>query len=71
MGCATGVNRADVWVLVDMGILSHCQGNPEVAVLAPSAGTLDLRRICSEETMRVSDGAVARFPLLIGEGWEQ
>ena len=44
------------------------QDEPEVAVLAPSVGTLDKRRVCGEETMRVSDGLVVRFPQLLGGG---
>ena len=41
MGCATRVGRENEWVSEDKGILSRCQDEPEVAVLAPAAGTLD------------------------------
>ena len=45
--------------------------DPEVAVLTPSAGTLDQFLICGEDTMRVSDGRVVRFPCLLRWGWGQ
>ena len=45
VGCATGVGQADEWVSGDKGVLSCCQDEPEVAVLAPAAGTLDRRRV--------------------------
>ena len=65
----TGVGKADRGDLTDEGILCCRQNEPEVAVLTPAAGTLDRRRIHSEETVCVSDGHIVRFPWLIGEGW--
>ena len=41
IGCATGVGRADEWGLGDKGVLSRCQDELDMAVLAPDAGTLD------------------------------
>ena len=69
MGCATGVGRANGWVSVEKGVLSRRQADPEVAVLAPAEGNIDRCQVRGDETIRVSDGAVARFPQLLGEGW--
>ena len=63
--CATGVSRAYEWVLGDEGILGRCQDETKVAVLGPVAGTINRRRVCGDENMGVSDGAVDRFPRLI------
>ena len=68
---ATEVGRAYEGDLADNGVLSHCQDEPEMAVLAPTAGTIDQRRVCGEETMSVSNGRVDQFHRLIGEGWGQ
>ena len=40
-GRLTGVGRADEGELTDERVLCHRQDDPEVAVLAPNAGTLD------------------------------
>ena len=40
-GCATWVSRADEWVSRDKGVLCSFKEKPEVAFLAPAAGTLD------------------------------
>ena len=39
-----------------------------MAVLDPSTGTIEWRRVIGEETIGVSDGRIVRFPQLIGEG---
>ena len=44
----TRVNQADKGDLADERILLRHQDEPKVAVLSPSAGTLDLRGVCSE-----------------------
>ena len=68
-GNSTGVVRADKGGLDDRRIL-HCrQYDPKVAVLVPSAETLDRRRVLGGDTMRVSDGYIVRFPRLLGGGW--
>ena len=41
VGCTSGIGRADEWDLGDEGVLSRHQDDPKVAVLDPSAGTLD------------------------------
>ena len=61
VGCAAGVGRSEERVSGDEGVLGCCQDKTEVAVLATSAGTLDRRRVCGEETMGVLDGSIARF----------
>ena len=66
-GCATWLGQADEWFSVDKGVLCRCEDKPKVAVLAPSAGTLDRRRVRSEEMMGVLDRAVAWFSLMLGE----
>ena len=68
-GRATGVGRAGEGYLADKAVLSRRQDDPEVAVLDPAAGTIDRRRIHSEETMGVSNGRIVRFPPLLGGGW--
>ena len=44
-GPATGVSWSDEGGLDDTGVLSHRQDDPEVAFLAPVAGTLDRRHV--------------------------
>ena len=41
VGCATGVGLSNKWDSGDEGILIRRQDDPEVAVLAPSTGTLN------------------------------
>ena len=68
-GRSTGVGQADEGGLNEERALRRRQDDPKVAVLTPSVGTLNRRRICSEETMRISDGHVVRFLWMLGEGW--
>ena len=65
----TGDSRADKWELDDERILHRCQDNPKVAVLAPSMGTLNQRRVYGEDKMRVLDGRVVWFTQLLGKCW--
>ena len=44
--CATRVGWADEWDLADKGVLSRCQDEPQVAVMAPATGTIDQHRVC-------------------------
>ena len=46
VGCTSGIGQADEWDLGDEGVLSHRQDKPEVAVLAPAVGILNLRHAC-------------------------
>ena len=71
VGCETIIGREEEWNLTDKGILSCNQDDPNVAVLDPAIGTLDRRRVCSEETMGVSDRPPTRFTRLLGGGWGQ
>ena len=43
--CATGIGRAKEWDLGDEGLLSRCQDDPDVDILALVAGTLYRRRV--------------------------
>ena len=67
-GCLNGVSRAEKGDLDDNRVWHFRQDEPQAAFLSPSAGTLDRRRVCSEETMVVLNGHVVRFPQLLGEG---
>ena len=41
VGCATGVSQADELVLGEEGVLGLCQDDTEVAIMSPTAGTID------------------------------
>ena len=47
-------------------VMCYREDDPEVAGLAPSAGTLDRRRVGGEETVSVSDQSMGRFSWMLG-----
>ena len=55
-GRSNRVGRADDGEWSDKRILRRCQDELKVAILAPSAGTLDQRRVIDEETVGTLDG---------------
>ena len=55
-GRSNRVGRADDGDWSDKRILRRCQDELKVAILAPSAGTLDQRRVIDEETVGTLDG---------------
>ena len=68
-GRSTGISHTDEGYLTDERVLCHCQNDPKVAVMEPSTGNLDRRRVCGEEMVCVSDVRVVRFPWLLWERW--
>ena len=63
---STGFGLADKRDLADERVLYCRQENPEVAVLALYAGTLDRNHVHCDERMSVLDGRVVRFPRMLG-----
>ena len=66
-GRVTGVGQADKGKLAGKCVLSRCQDDPEVAVLAPATGNINQHRGRSEEKMSVLNG----FPVYLGRVWDR